>query len=165
MGKAILRAGSGFADPRYFAQELCRVVAVFEHLVANYVVEFLVRKRQGFGRCVDQLLVGEYTQAAAAVGVVAEEFLHEYVRSERRTIAGPNFEYPVSSFDVQILPAFGGADFHGRTRIVANIGNYFYLSLNMRFTSFHSPSLGAGSMPSSLHRMRYMFWFWNEPCR
>lgn len=43
--------------------------------------------------------------------------------------------------------------------------NIFYLFRNMRFTSFHSPSLGAGSMPSSLHRMRYMFWFWNEPCR
>lgn len=50
-------------------------------------------------------------------------------------------------------------------KVFQNYENIFYLFRNMRFTSFHSPSLGAGSMPSSLHRMRYMFWFWNEPCR
>ena len=135
---------AGLADPHYFAQELRRVVTVFEYLVADHVVEFLVCKRQGFGRSVDQLLVGEYAQAAAAMGIVAEEFLHEDVRTEGGAIAGAYLEYPVTSFDMQILSAFGSADFHWRSRIVTNIEKYFLFVPEHAFYIFPLPVVGGG---------------------
>jgi len=78
---------SGLAHAHHLAQELGGIVAVFEHLIADDVVEFLVCERQRFGRGVYQLLVGIDAESSAAVGVVAEKLVGKDIGPERGIVA------------------------------------------------------------------------------
>lgn len=102
-----------------FPDKTSRIIGMFQYLFADHIIELLVCKRQFFGICLYESLVGINTNVRASMGVLRDEFVCEDMRSEIRVVSGTDFEDTVGTPDMQAVLVEGFAGSHDRRGLVA----------------------------------------------
>lgn len=96
-----------FPIPHDLGDELFGIFRVFEHLVADHIVERLLSEGEQFAVGFDELLVRIDQYLPAAVRVVLHVFVGNDVGTIHRVMPRTDFEDNILSFDRQVVTPQG----------------------------------------------------------